>query len=48
MKVIKTFYNSKEKKTYKVGDDYDGIKFNNIELYVEIPKPKKKAIKKTK
>lgn len=50
MIVIKEFYTHKEKKSYKIGDFYNGEKFNEWEKYlkedvetkVEIVKPKSK------
>jgi hypothetical protein len=45
MKVIKGFYCTKEKRTYKVGNEYKG-KRKDIKEYLEAQK--KKAISKTK
>lgn len=46
MKVIRTFYTHKDKKTYKVGDNYIGVKFKGWELYLEGKKNKKSPITK--
>jgi hypothetical protein len=43
MKVIKEFYRHSEKKSYKVGDEYKGDKFDGIEEYVEVKKKTKQA-----
>ena len=46
MIVIKQFYTHSDKKTYLVGDKYEGKKFQDIEKYVK--EEKKKVVKKAK
>ncbi len=46
MIVTKQFYKHTDKKTYLVGDKYEGEKFVDIEKYVKIEK--KKVVKKEK
>ena len=46
MKVLNAFYCTKEKKSYKVGDDYTGKRKELFGLYVQAPE-KKEAKPKT-
>ena len=47
MKVIKDFYCTKEKKVYKVGDEYTGVRADLINNVEQRNKPKKEDKKKS-